>query len=200
MTDCRRRSPPRVQSLSEIVERILEAGDGRQVRIGEILAHVGLRSYGPLLLVPSLLVVSPLSAIPGFSSLVALCIMLLAGQMLVGRRRPWVPGLVVNRGIDRDRLRAAGKWLGRVGKRIDRVVGPRLEFLTMGPFARLIAAICMLMAAVVPFLELLPTASSVIGAVVAVYAVALSTHDGLLAVVALALTGAAGVFVGSLVA
>lgn len=199
MTDRSGRPPPRVQSLSEIVERIVEAGNGQEVRISEILGHVGQRSYGPLLLVPSLLVVSPLSAIPGFSSLMALCIMLLAGQMLIGRHRPWIPGFVVDRGIDRDRLRAAGKWFGRAGKRIDRVIGPRLEFLTLGPFARLTAAICVLMACVVPFLELLPTASSVVGAVVGMYALALSAHDGLLSIVALAMTAAAGGFVGSLV-
>lgn len=185
--------------MSEIVERIVEAGEGQEVRIGEILAHVGPRSYGPMLLAPSLMVVSPLSAIPGFSSLIAVCIMLVAGQMLIGRSSPWLPGFVVNRGIGRHRLRTIGKWFGKAGERVDRVVGPRLEFLTMGPFARLIAAICMLMAATVPFLELLPTASSVIGVVVALYALALSTHDGLLTIAALVTTAAAGIFIGGLV-
>lgn len=145
--------PPRVQTLSEIVAQIVEAGDDQQVRIGEILAHVGQRSYGPLLLVPSILVVSPLSAIPGFSSLIAVWVMLVAGQMLIGRRGPWIPGFLVNRSIDRDRLRLGGKWFGKVASRVDRVIGPRLAFLTMGPFARATAAACMPMACVMPLLD-----------------------------------------------
>lgn len=194
----RRRSPP-VLTLSEIVERVLEAGDRQEVRLGEILAHVGQRSYGPLLLVPSLLVVSPLSAIPGFSSLVAAYVILVAGQMLIGRRSPWLPGFVVDLSVDRDRLRTAGRWLGKVAERVDLIVGVRLEFLTVGLSARLVAAMCMLLAAVVPFLELVPTASSIIGAVIALYGLALAAHDGLLLIVALAMTIGAGVFVGSLI-
>lgn len=194
---CRR--PPRVQTLSEVVERIAEAGDGGQrVRIGEILDHVGPRSYGPMLLMPSILVVSPLSAVPGFSSLVGACLILVAGQMLIGRHGPWLPGFLVNRSIDHAALRRGGKWSGKVAKQVDRVIGPRLEFLTMGPFARAIAAVCLLMASVIPLLELVPTASSVVGAVIAVYGLALSAHDGLLSIVAMAMTVAAGVFVASM--
>ncbi|MEQ9172968.1 MAG: exopolysaccharide biosynthesis protein [Rhodospirillales bacterium] len=198
MNDLGNRPPPRIQTLSEIVTCMVQAGADQKVRVGEILARVGRRSYGPVLLVPSILVVSPLSAIPGFSTLCGLCIALVAGQLLIGRRSPWFPAFVTDRGIDRDRFRRAGRWLGKVAKHVDRLIGPRLEILTTGACAKAAAAVCLLMAAVIPFLELVPMASSTIGAVVAVYGLALTARDGYLMIAAAVMTGAAGAFIASL--
>lgn len=199
MNDLGRRPPPRTQTLCEVVDQLMRVGCRHDVTIGEILDQVGQRSYGPLLLVPGLLIASPLSAIPGLSMLGGTCIALVAGQILINRRHPWIPEFVRNRRIGRRRLKSAGRWLGKVARLVDRVTGPRLEFLTRGAATKAVAAICLVMAAAIPPLELVPMAGSSIGAVIVVYSLALTAQDGLLVLVALLMTGAAIAFIVSLV-
>lgn len=178
---------PTVQ-LGDIVERVIDAGSGDQVSVGELLDGFGHRSFGPLILTPSILVASPLSVLPGFPTAAGAVIALIAVQMLLGRRSPWLPGSLRRRRIDRRRLRRAAARLQPIARRVDRLVRPRLEFLTTGPFARAIAAICVLIALTMPPLELVPMANSTTGAAISVFGLALAARDGLLALLALGLT------------
>lgn len=190
----RQRRP--VLTLTEVIDRMVEAGEGDRVSGDELLAVFGARTYGPLILMPSLLLVSPLSAIPGFSTLMGVTIVLIAGQMLLGRETPWLPALVLRRSVPRERLARAARVLRRVARAVDAVVRPRLSALTGGVCARAIALVCACIGLVIPPMEVVPMTSTTAGAVVAVFALALTAGDGVLALAAilLALGGiAAGV-------
>lgn len=174
-----------VLTLSQVITGMVDAGEGENVSGDELLAAFGARAYGPLILIPSLLLVSPLSAIPGFSSVMGMCIALLAGQLVLGRERPWLPGFILRGSVPRRRLVAAAPILCRVAKWVDALIRPRLHALTREPLRRVLGLACLGIGLVIPLMEVVPMASSTAGAATAVLALALTARDGLLAIFAL---------------
>ena len=70
-------------------------------------------------------------------TLSALLIMLVAGQLVFGKRAPWVPGRLRQMSFERARFRAAVEKVRPWTERIDRLLKPRLRALTVWPFNRL---------------------------------------------------------------
>jgi hypothetical protein len=180
--------PREVDNLEEILDRMANAGNGEQICVSDLLDTVGQRSFGPLLMVPGLIVASPISGIPGVPTLAALMIALVAGQILIGSKRFWLPQFLLRRCIDRKRMTAAVNFLTPVAGVVGKLVRPRLIFLTHKPFTQLIAATCVLIALAMPPLEILPFVNSITATAVAAFGLALVAHDGALAAVAFGLT------------
>ena len=55
------------------------------------------RGFGPMLALPSFIACTPIGAIPGIPSLAGGTILLIALQILLGRRHPWLPQKVTMR-------------------------------------------------------------------------------------------------------
>ncbi|WP_366553523.1 exopolysaccharide biosynthesis protein [Aquibaculum sediminis] len=85
----------RQRSLRRLVERVEATGESQEVTIGSILHSVGERSFAPLLLVVSVLLVTPVGAVPGAPTLGAVIIALIGLQMLLGRQQQWLPSYAV---------------------------------------------------------------------------------------------------------
>lgn len=155
--------------LTGIAERLAAVGGdgdrqaGARTDLGTLLQAAAGNAFGPLLLVPAVLAWLPvIGAIPGMSVLTGALLALIAGQVLLGRRHPWVPARLKRIGIGRQALtrgiEAAKPWLGA----LDRLVSRRLSWMTRGS-GRHLAMLCILgMAAlmfplaVVPFGVMLP--------------------------------------------
>lgn len=174
-------------SLSGVLDMMHDAGTGDRVSVGNLLDTVGTRSAGPLLLVPSLIIVTPVSGIPGAPTVAAAIITLVAVQMMLGSTRIWMPQFIRRRTITRSRLQGAVRWLRPFAARVDRVIWPRLTVLTRRPFNFVLVAACMAMALAMPPLEVVPMSSSTLAGAISLLALALTAHDGLLALIALAL-------------
>ena len=183
-------------TLNALLDRLEEAGpDGagdRPVKLGELLDAVGRRSFGPILLLVGLIAVSPLSGIPGMPSILGITVILVAGQLVVGRERFWVPGWVSERAISRGKLDRALKFLRRPAVWVDRVLRERLAFLTRGIATYAIALLSVLIAATMPPLEIVPFAASTAGLALMAFGLALTAHDGVMALAAVAFTLATG--------
>ena len=119
--------------------------------------------------------------IPFLAALIAL----IAAQVLIGRRSLWLPGFVANRTASGENLREASEKLRKPARYIDRTFHNRLERFTTAPFDRAIALVCIVLCLSVPPLELLPFASTVPMAAIALMGLALLFDDGLLALVGL---------------
>ncbi len=178
--------------LSNVLEQMAHACDTcERVQVRDIMKAIGERSFGPLLLVPSLLVVSPLSGIVGLPTVVGFIVVLVAGQLLIGMDHVWLPRFLLDRSVPAKRLHQAVGFLRPVAGAADKFVGRRLLFLTTGPAVYVIAAMCILIALVMPVFELVPFANSVWAAAIAAFGLALTARDGVLAAIAFLLTGAA---------
>ncbi|HSK38861.1 MAG TPA: exopolysaccharide biosynthesis protein, partial [Arenibaculum sp.] len=166
------------------------AGRKDEVSIGNIVETLGNRSYGPFLIVPALLELSPIGGIPGVPTLLAAIIILFAGQMVLGRRHFWLPRLLAGRSTSADLLKKSTRKMRPLGRWLDRWFHGRLSKLTSGPFIRMAAAACIGLALTVPPLELFPFASSAPMAAIAMFGLGLLVRDGVLMIIAGLLTAA----------
>jgi hypothetical protein len=185
-------------SVGEILDRLRDLADRQDhVSIGDVVQHLGHRSYGPFLLVPALIEITPVGAIPGVPTFLALIIVLVAAQMLFGRKHLWLPGLIDRRGVSGGKLGKAADKLRGVARFLDRWFHNRLPALTGGPMPRIVAALVIVLAATVPPLELLPFASTAPMAAIAAFGLALLVRDGMLMLLAgLLALGALGLGLG----
>lgn len=178
----------RVDTLEELLDEMACAGrDQRKVSVGKIYEAIGERSFGPLLLAAGLVAATPLGAIPGAPTAMALAVILIAGQLLLGRKRAWLPGRFLKLSVETRRVRQSVKLMRKPARLVDRLLKPRLTYLTTGVGARAIAGLCVVIALAVPPLELVPFAVIVPGTAIVALGLALLTRDGLLAILAFAL-------------
>ncbi len=148
---------PDVANLEQLLERLGEATRRDEpITLRLMVTVVGRRSFGPLLLVAGLIAFSPLSAIPGVPTMVALLVLLVAGQFLFRRRHFWLPAWLLNRSLPRRRVEQGLRFLRKPARWIDRWLHPRLEVLTHEVGVYVIAVLCAVIAACMPALELVP--------------------------------------------
>lgn len=187
------------RNLTGLLDALEAAATGPRVSVAEMLDHLGDRSFTPVILAVSVLLVSPVSAVPGLPTLSALLILLIGVQGLARRRHLWLPGALMRRELRADRVRRAIGWLRRPAAWIDRHSHARLRGLTTGP-ARLVAfLLCMVIPLMWPALELVPMVTSIGAGAVALVAFGLLTHDGLYVLMGYAMCGATGVAVAAVV-
>ncbi|APX13043.1 exopolysaccharide biosynthesis protein [Tateyamaria omphalii] len=182
------------RTLNNLLDALNEAGEGDDVSVQDILDEIGERSIMPVVLAVSILLVSPLSGIPGMPTLSAIILLLLVGQALVGRKHLWLPGVLSRRRLARSKLHRATSWLRRPATWFDRHSHPRLRFLALNPLRQVTLLMCMAIPLTWPFLELLPFVTSFGAGAVALLSFGLLTRDGYFLIAGYVVTfGIAGV-------
>ncbi|WP_417719544.1 exopolysaccharide biosynthesis protein [Salipiger sp.] len=179
--------------VGEIVDKLNDAVPEGDVTVGELLKSLGESSLVTVLFVPALLVVSPLSGIPLFSSVCGLLIAVISAQVLFGRKHLSLPGFIMRRSISGDRARAALRRVRGMTDWLDTHTRTRWRFVLRSPMRQWIYVLCLLCGAVMPFLELVPFSSSILGSAVLLFATALIAGDGLLAGLGIGVMTAAAV-------
>mmetsp|Transcript_24080 Transcript_24080/g.44529 ORF Transcript_24080/g.44529 Transcript_24080/m.44529 type:complete len:198 (-) Transcript_24080:7539-8132(-) len=172
-------TPPDRGTLTALLDVLEGAATGDRVSVQDILDKVGDRSIMPIVLVIALILVSPLSGIPGLPTLSAIMILLVMGQALARRRHLWLPPLLRNRRVRSERLIRSIARLRSPALWVDRHSHPRLRVLTAGPLRLLTLVACTLVPMIWPFLELLPFVTSIGAGAVALMSFGLLTRDGL---------------------
>jgi len=179
------------QSLQELLNRIQEISQkDENVTVGEIIEMVGDRSYGPMLLISGLLVLAPIIGdIPGVPTILGAIVFLFSIQLLFGKEHFWLPNFLLDRSISGKKLNKGIEWLQSPARMIDKLLKPRLRLLVKDTAVYIIAFMCLLIASVMPVMELVPFSANAAGAALTVFGLALIARDGLLLVIALLLTG-----------
>lgn len=192
------RSGPARENLETVLDSMREQADeagAGGVSLGALLDAVGRRSYGPLLLVIGLFAISPATLIPGMTWLAAGVTLLVAGQMALGLKRPWLPSGLRDRTVPARSLsgglRQAQPWAAR----IDRFLRPRLQFLAKPPFANLIALACIAAALITIPLGFIPLAPALPSAAIVLFGLGVTARDGLLLALGLAVSVGAAAWV-----
>ncbi len=169
--------------LSAILSDVAEHPEPN-ITVGELSERFGAQALGALLFIFGVACILPLP--PGASTVLGAPLLLLAPQLVIGNRAPWLPAKVrertlavadLNKGLPR-----AIHWL----KRVEAVSRPRFSFL-FGPVGdRAIGVVCTLLACVL----VLPIWGGNIlpGLSVALLSLSLVQRDGILAIVGYALT------------
>lgn len=178
--------------VREIIDRLETTAQRDNVTLQDLVEACGPASFVPTLMVPALLVVSPLSGIPLFSSFCGITIAFIAAQMLVKRSHLYLPDVVTRRTVPGERLRGGLKRMRRVADFLDRHTHKGRLDRFVGHGGRLLPqSLCMVAGALMPLLELVPLSSSILGAAVLAFSIAMLTRDGMFVLVGMTIFGAA---------
>lgn len=175
----------KLTNLEQLLDLLDEAREGQDtVSMERLMDTIGRRSFGPLLLLIGVILVSPLSGIPGLPSTMGVAVFLLSLQMLLRRKHIWLPGWILRRSVSQQKLGKAAGWMRRPARFIDRLLRQRLSFLVDGPASWPLALLSLLLAVTLPLMEPVPFAASSAGVALTCIGLAMIAHDGLLALIA----------------
>lgn len=177
---------------TEVFRVVIEGGTSRDIPLRDFLGAFEERAFGFLLVLLSLPNCVP--APPGLGSILGLPVLLVAAQMVVGRRVPWFPRAVLDRVVSRD---AAAKVLAAAQPRLawlERICRPRGRHIFTYRIERLIGvfvALCALMVLIpLPLTNMIPALGT------AIIGVAILEEDALVLAFGVAV-GVIGIMVGS---
>lgn len=174
-------------SLSEVLDKLESAAHGDSVTVKEVVEKLGHKSFASLMLIFSLIAVSPASAIPGITATVAVIVFLLVVQMLAGRKCVWLPEFVTRRHMQTSKLCKGIGWLRKPVHFVERFLKERFTFLLHRPWLYLPLLLILALTLFMPFMEVVPTSGSIASAVIAFFAAGLLTRDGVLVMISFAL-------------
>ncbi len=186
------RSGKEPESVEDVIGELDDlAAKGDSVCVADVLDDFGKRSFGPFIMLPALLELTPVGAIPGIPTFLASVIALVAVQLLLGKEHVWLPGFVQNRAVESKKLHKGITKLRGTARWLDEHSRDRLEPLTKGIWIRLAALAIIILCVTVPPLEVVPFASSAPMLAIATIGLALIVRDGLVMLAALLLAVAA---------
>ncbi|WP_071796874.1 exopolysaccharide biosynthesis protein [Natronohydrobacter thiooxidans] len=179
--------------IGEIVDQLREVDQKKTPSVQDFVEELGSASFGAMLLVPSLIVASPASGIPGLPTVAGLIIALISIQMVFGRDHVWLPDWIMRRKLDGDRLNRALDVMRRPLDWIDHLTRPRLTWLLRRPTLVPLQLLCVFCGLAMPVMEMLPLTASIAAVAVFLIALGIIADDGLLALagVGVALAGGA---------
>ena len=173
------------QPISDVVEKLEEATGSSDMTLGEVLEEFGEAAYSSVILCIAIMLVSPLSGVPGFSSACGLAFFLIASQAAVARPSIWIPKKLGGLCLSSHKAEKAVARIRKVAGWIDERSKARLAVLVAPPMSRVLYAVCAFAGICMPFMELIPMTSSLLGLAVALIAAGLLTRDGLISAVGL---------------
>lgn len=151
-------------------------GDPDQIlRLGDVFAGLGKRSFGMLLFVSTLPAFIP---IPGVGGAISGPLVVLIGvQLLVGLRKPWLPKFIATRGPHRHLMVKFRDKLSPWLVRLERLVHPRAHALLDHRMASALSGLMLILLGVLLALPI-PLTNYLFGALLLLFALALLERDG----------------------
>ena len=181
-------------TLEDTLDAMAKDAKGDTTSLGTILDDLERRGFGPFIAMLSAFVILPTGAIPGVPALIGLALILFAGQILFGRKKPWFPQRLRDIEISSEKIDSAVEKARPWAQKVSRMLRARLEWLATGPVATTLiaAATCVTAALLIPlgFIPLLPF---VFGMNLLFFGLGLMARDGLVVGFGY-LTFAAGLF------
>jgi hypothetical protein len=190
-------------SLLDVIEdKIGSEGETREsgekfITLEQMLEQIGRRAYGPLLLIIGLISISPATIIPGATTVFATLTLLIAVQLLLHRKRPWLPKFALRMKLSEQKLDKFIRACRPATRVIDKIIRPRLTFLSEQPCVTVIALLVVLAALITYPLSFIPIAPLLPGLAVCLFGLGLTARDGLLLAIGAGLMGFAGYVVGT---
>ncbi|WP_372719050.1 exopolysaccharide biosynthesis protein [Novipirellula sp.] len=177
-----------VHDLQGVLDRVASAAeDESKVSIGDVMDRLGKHSFAPILLLPGLIMVAPvIGDIPGVPVMMGLIVILGSVQVVMKRDHFWIPGWLEDRKVNRSKVTKTIGWLRKPARFLDRWSKERYTYLVDHAGIYVIAAVCIVIAAATPVMEVVPMSANVAGAAITAFGLAILARDGLIAMLAIA--------------
>ena len=157
-------------------------GESEKVSVRDIIDALDSRSFGLAVLLFALPSVVPMP--PGVPTVVGIILLIVSIQMAFGREELWLPGILSKREFDRKSLVGAFEGLAPKLAVIEKVMKPRLLFMT-GRVGSIFIGIVVLVMAIVLILPLPPGGNFPPALACAVLGLGLAQRDGALVLIGL---------------
>jgi hypothetical protein len=144
---------------SDVLREFAKSRTTERVSVGEIVAALGDRGLGVLITIFALPNVFP-STVPFGNVLTGVPVVLFAVQLMLGVERTILPGFIARRTISTSLLRTAVPRVAGLLAWFERLLQPRLAFMTTPQAERGVGILCMMLSIVstmpIPFGHQLP--------------------------------------------
>ena len=169
--------PRRDTGTRALLDGFAVGDPGDVLKLGDVFAGLGKRSFGMLLFISTLPGFIPVPGVGGAIS--GPLVVMLGAQLLLGLRKPWLPGFVARRGPHRramvgfrDRI---APWLTR----LERAVRPRAATLLDHRLASALTGMLLILLGLLLALPI-PFTNYLFAGLLLLFAFALLERDGLL--------------------
>jgi hypothetical protein len=168
--------PPKT---SELLHELHDAfPDDEPISVRDVLQRLDGRAFGLLLLVLALPNCIP--NVPGISTVFGLLLVAPALQMIFGAGTPWIPKRIGDMQIAPETFRRVIDWTMPHLLRVEKLVKPRLQFLTQKPITIWFGIQTLILAGIL--LLPIPGVNWMPGMGIATFAIAVLQRDGLFAI------------------
>jgi hypothetical protein len=183
------------KNITQVIDKVEKEVDSDKLSLGRVLKLFQTNGYGPLLLVAGLIIILPTGGIPGLPTVLGVSIILIAGQLVLGRSSPWLPRRLRNLKLKKRKFDKGADTIKPVTRKIDYILKARMSYLASGTAARFVGLVFVVMALLLPITEFVPFSDIVPGLAITSLALGLTARDGLFIIVgliiaAIAVTGA----------
>ena len=136
------------RKVSELLDDLANR-PGSRVSLAEIVAVLGDRAFGVLMLMLALPNAVGIGGIPGVSTVFGVPQIFVAGQMMAGLRRPWLPRWLLAKSIARADFRRVVERARPRLTSFERRLRPRMAWLVSARAERLLGIVFLLQAFIV---------------------------------------------------
>lgn len=181
-----------------LLDELVEGEPGELLPLRTLLSGLGRRAFGMLLFAAILPAFIP---IPVGGAISGPLVVLVGLQLLVARRRPWLPRFMADRGPHRHALARFQRMISPALLRLERLVRPRMTWVLDHVAAAAFTGLLLVLLGILLALPI-PLTNYLFGGLLLLYSLALLERDGALMLVAwvagIAAIAVFGVLSGSL--
>ncbi len=190
-TQSARKEDTPLQSVLEQVAATLDGDDS--VDLKTVVEAFGDRSFGPIMILCGLCMMTPLGALPGIPPAFGVIVIVFALQLLFRRNTPWMPEILRKVKIPADKLLKVQQKVRPVLAKIDGIIRPRLQWAATGPMQVLVSVFAIILSLTFFPLGMLPFAVVAPAAIILLFGLGITARDGILTLLGLSLS--LGVFI-----
>lgn len=178
-------------SLTALVEEAVTEPGSAKLSVGDVVDKMGARGFGPLLIIPSIFILLPTGAIPGVPAVMGLILAFCGFQIMIGKKRPWLPEKMRGISIKRRKAEKAFNKRKKTIRKIDDLMSRRLSIMTRKYVQRITGALTFLLSIGMIFVGFIPFAPDAMAVPVLFFGLGFIAHDGLFVLLGFVLLGAA---------
>jgi len=181
-----------LQSVLDQIETAMDGSDS--VDLKTVVEAFGNRSFGPIMVLCGLCMMTPLGMLPGIPPAFGVIVIVFALQLLFRRNTPWMPEVLRRVKIPSDKLSKVQAKVRPVLAKIDGIIRPRLQWAATGPMQILISIVAIILSLSFFPLGMVPFGVVAPAAIVLLLGLGITARDGVLTLLGLSLS--LGVFLG----
>lgn len=157
-----------------------------QIKLDELVSIVGRRAFSFIIILFAILNILPLAIVPGFAVITAIPILFVSWQMIIGRNYLWLPQFVAEKTLSTSHLTKTLTKSLKFFSKLEVLLKPRFQFFftAIGTFC---IGVILFLLSIVLMLPI-PFSNNILGFLFLLYALSLLEYDGVMLLIAVALT------------